>query len=146
MKAFINTSFNYMTIKPWAGNDNNQRTTEKNKYIISFSHIRLHRVHIAMNGIRTLVVIVTDSTGSCISNYHTSTTTTAPLNSIQYKKVDLRYSTFEHIYVFYLILVSSTNKTDHHDITEILLKVALNTIKKTFTIQCIEQYLSIVSI
>jgi hypothetical protein len=40
-------------------------------------------------------------------------------------------------------LVSSTNKTDHHDITEILLKVALNTIKQTFTIQCIEQYLSI---
>jgi hypothetical protein len=28
-------------------------------------------------------------------------------------------------------LVSSTNKTDRHDITEILLKVALNTIKPT---------------
>jgi hypothetical protein len=28
-------------------------------------------------------------------------------------------------------LVSSTNKTDCHDITEILLKVALNTIKPT---------------
>jgi hypothetical protein len=27
--------------------------------------------------------------------------------------------------------VSSTNKTDSHDITEILLKVALNTIKQT---------------
>jgi hypothetical protein len=27
--------------------------------------------------------------------------------------------------------VSSTNKTDHHDLTEILLKVALNTIKQT---------------
>jgi hypothetical protein len=27
--------------------------------------------------------------------------------------------------------VSSTNKTDHHDITEILLKVALNTINQT---------------
>jgi predicted Rdx family selenoprotein len=27
--------------------------------------------------------------------------------------------------------VSSTNKTDHHDITEILLNVALNTIKRT---------------
>jgi hypothetical protein len=27
--------------------------------------------------------------------------------------------------------VSSTNKADHHDITEILLKVALNTIKPT---------------
>ena len=30
--------------------------------------------------------------------------------------------------VFSGTLVSSTNKTDHHDITEILLKVALNTI------------------
>jgi hypothetical protein len=30
-------------------------------------------------------------------------------------------------------LVSSTNKTDHHDITEILLQVALNTIKQTTT-------------
>jgi hypothetical protein len=28
-------------------------------------------------------------------------------------------------------LVSSINKTDHHDITEILLKVALNTINQT---------------
>jgi len=28
-------------------------------------------------------------------------------------------------------LVSSTNKTDRHDITEIVLKVALNTIKQT---------------
>jgi hypothetical protein len=27
--------------------------------------------------------------------------------------------------------VSSTNKTDHHDITEILLKVVLNTINQT---------------
>jgi hypothetical protein len=30
-------------------------------------------------------------------------------------------------------LVSSTNKTDCHDITEILLKVALSTIKQTKT-------------
>jgi hypothetical protein len=30
-------------------------------------------------------------------------------------------------------LVSSTNKTNRHDITEILLKVALNTIKQTHT-------------
>jgi hypothetical protein len=32
--------------------------------------------------------------------------------------------------VFSSSLVSSTNKTDRHDITEILLKVALNTMKK----------------
>jgi hypothetical protein len=29
------------------------------------------------------------------------------------------------------ITVSSTNKTDHHDITDILLKVALNTMNQT---------------
>ena len=29
-------------------------------------------------------------------------------------------------------LVSSTNETDHHDVTEILLKVALSTITLTF--------------
>jgi hypothetical protein len=33
----------------------------------------------------------------------------------------------------FLWVISSTNKTDHHDITEILLKVALNTI--TLTLQ-----------
>jgi len=31
--------------------------------------------------------------------------------------------------------VSSTNKTDHHKITEILLKVALNTIKPNQTLR-----------
>ena len=32
--------------------------------------------------------------------------------------------------------VSSTNKTDHHDTTEILLKVALNTVALTLTLDC----------
>jgi hypothetical protein len=32
-------------------------------------------------------------------------------------------------------LVSSTNKTDHHDIAEILLKVALNTITPLKTLE-----------
>jgi hypothetical protein len=43
-------------------------------------HIMLFQVHIAMNGIQltTLVVIGNDCTGSCKSNYHTITTTTAP--------------------------------------------------------------------
>jgi hypothetical protein len=35
-------------------------------------------------------------------------------------------------------LVSSTNKTDHHDKIEILLKVALNTIKKQQTISLVK--------
>jgi hypothetical protein len=32
-------------------------------------------------------------------------------------------------------MVSSTNKSDHHDITKILLKVALNTIKQTLSLE-----------
>jgi hypothetical protein len=36
--------------------------------------------------------------------------------------------------------VSSTNKTDHHDITEILLKVALSTIKQTKLILHLRQF------
>ena len=41
----------------------------------------LYRVHLARTGFKltTLVVIGTDCTGSCKSNYHTITTTTAPV-------------------------------------------------------------------
>jgi len=38
-------------------------------------------------------------------------------------------------------MVSSTNKADHHDITEIVLKVALNTTKQTTKESCIVLYL-----
>ena len=36
--------------------------------------------------------------------------------------------TFDRLVVFFGYMVSSINKTDHHNITDILLKVALNTI------------------
>jgi hypothetical protein len=62
-----------------------------------------------------LVVVGTNCAGSCKSNYHTIMT--------------------KHVWTGYYkqngfslgLPVSSTNKTDRHDITEILLKVALNT-------------------
>jgi hypothetical protein len=41
------------------------------------------------------------------------------------------YVTCDRSVFFSGYLVSSTNKTDHHDITEILLKVSLNTINQT---------------
>jgi hypothetical protein len=34
--------------------------------------------------------------------------------------------------------VSSTNKTDRHDVTEILMKVALNTISQQYHIICMQ--------
>jgi hypothetical protein len=40
--------------------------------------------------------------------------------------------------------VSSTSKTDHHDLTEILLKVALNTINQTYAIVYVNQRLNAV--
>ena len=69
---------------------------------------------------------------------------------MNYNRVNLEYSIFVHVYLDYLVtmhlfslpglwfsadtLVFSTNKTDRHDITEILLKLALNTITLTFLI------------
>ena len=47
-------------------------------------HLKLHRVHLVMIGIRThnfIVVIGSDCIGSCNSHYHTITTTTALLSS-----------------------------------------------------------------
>jgi hypothetical protein len=55
----------------------------------------------------TLVVIGTDCRGSCKSNYHMIMTTKA-----------------------HKIIKSSTNKTDHQNITEILLKEELSTINQ----------------
>ena len=49
--------------------------------------IMLYRVHLAWAGFKltTSVVIGTDCIGSCKSNYHTITTTTAPINAYKIK-------------------------------------------------------------
>jgi hypothetical protein len=46
----------------------------------------LYCVHLAMNAVRIhiLEVIGTDCTGSCKSNYHTITTTMAPINYVRH--------------------------------------------------------------
>jgi hypothetical protein len=107
------------------------------------------------------MVIDTDCIGSCRTNYHTITATTpqylyyAPFNRIEYvddnnDTLNIWYNLFNEIRVRRSTLcdkvvqwlatgwcfspgtpVSSTNKTDLHDISEILLKAVLNTIKQT---------------
>jgi hypothetical protein len=59
-----------------------KKSTDMSQVTDTLYYIMLHRVHLAMNGfeLTTFVVMGTDCTGSCKSNYHMITATTAPIN------------------------------------------------------------------
>jgi hypothetical protein len=104
-------------------------------YVITYSctHLYIAFIFIFMWGRRGRDRLVVGFTTICaISAYHHwyCEFESRSGRGVQHYVISLRV-TCDRSVLFPDLPVSSTNQTDHHDITEILLKVALNTIKQT---------------
>ena len=64
----------------WRKPEYSEKTTDLSQVTDNLYHMMFYGVHLAWTGFQftTLVVINTDCTGSCKSNYHTIMITTAP--------------------------------------------------------------------
>ena len=95
----FNTTFNNISVISWQSvllveeTWVHEKKTDLSQVTDTLYHIMLYWGYLAWAGFKltTLVVIGTDCIGSCISNYHTTMATTAPLQIISRYKTSVKY-------------------------------------------------------
>jgi hypothetical protein len=81
----FNTTVNNISVISWRSDLLVEETTDLSQVTDNLYHIMLYQIHLAMSVVQTHNVSG-DCTGSCKSNYHAITTTTASIRIIEHNK------------------------------------------------------------